>query len=76
MIIIILAMLDKMCDCAHYPGPAKVPQILGFIDAVRYFNSYSQNRVRRLIASNRFTNISSSNRNFLSQPLSSHRRIY
>jgi UDP-glucose 4-epimerase len=35
MIIIILAMLDKMCDCAHYPGPAKVPQILGFIDAVQ-----------------------------------------
>jgi hypothetical protein len=33
-----LALFDKMCDCAHYPSSAKVPQLLGLIDAVRFIN--------------------------------------
>lgn len=33
-----MALYDKICDCAHYPASAKIPQLVGLIDAVRYYN--------------------------------------
>jgi hypothetical protein len=32
-----LALFDKMCDCAHYPTSAKMPQLLGLLDDIRKF---------------------------------------
>lgn len=30
-----LALFDKMCDCAHYPTSAKMPQLLGLLDDIQ-----------------------------------------
>lgn len=32
-----LALFDKICDCAHYPGPAKLPQLFGFLNSLKLF---------------------------------------
>ena len=29
------ALYDKMCDCAHYPTSAKMPQLLGLLDFIK-----------------------------------------
>ena len=32
-----LALLDKMCDCAHYPTSSKIPQLLALVDLLSSF---------------------------------------
>jgi hypothetical protein len=32
-----LALFDKICDCAHYPSSAKIPQLFGFLNSLKLF---------------------------------------
>jgi hypothetical protein len=29
-----LALVDKLCDCGHYPGGARLPQLFGLLDQI------------------------------------------
>lgn len=30
-----LAIFDKLCDCGHYPGGARLPQLFGLLDQIK-----------------------------------------
>lgn len=31
-----LALVDKFCDCGHYPGGARLPQLFGLLDQIKF----------------------------------------
>jgi hypothetical protein len=44
-----MALYDKICDCAHFPNSARIPQLVGLIDAIRFYNSDGKREDRKRI---------------------------